>query len=110
MSQQDAPIPDLRHASSHDTAKLIGVVVGCVTAAITIGGIFITIGKNAAAVERFGRMEDKQSIQQDDITSIRYEAKSANAAAQRVESKLDDGLKDINAQLRLLNITGRHGR
>lgn len=105
MSPPDG-VPDLRHTPAHDLAKIIGVTIGCITAAVTVGGIFITIGKNAAAVDRIGRIEDKQIQQQDDITSIRYEAKGANSTAQRVESKVDTGFQDINTQLRQLNITG----
>lgn len=71
-----------------------------------IGQNLMSLGQTKGSVEKIDRIEAKQIQQQDDITSIRYEAKGANAAAQRVESKLDDGLKDINQQLRQLNIAG----
>lgn len=88
----------------HDGFKIAQVVIGLVVAAITVAGIFVAIGKNEAAVAKIDRIEDKQIQQQDDITSIRYESKGANAAAQRVEQKVDEGMKDINAQLRQMRV------
>lgn len=88
----------------HDGFKIAQVVIGLVVAAITVAGIFVAIGKNEAAVAKIDRIEDKQIQQQDDITSIRYESKGANAAAQRVELKVDEGMKDINAQLRQMRV------
>lgn len=84
----------------HDWMKLVQFIIGVTLFCVTIAGIFIAIGKNEAAVSKIQRIEDKQIQQQDDITSIRYEAKGANSGVQRVEQKVDDGMKDINTQLR----------
>ncbi len=93
-------VPNLRHASPAERLKTLGTVVAVVMACVTIGGIFVTIGKNAAAVERIGRIEDKQVEQGSDLIGTHYEAKAANAAVQRVELKVDEGFKDLTSQLR----------
>ena len=91
----------------HDVKGIATFVIGCVLAGITVGSVFMAIGKSQSSVDKIDRIESKQIQQQDDITSIRYESKGANAGVQRVEQKFDDGLKDINAQLRQLNVRRR---
>lgn len=96
---------DLR--PKHDWAKIVATV-------IAVGGVIyaaaqnlISLGETKATINKVERIEAKVSSQGEDITAIRYEAKSANAAAQRVEAKVDEGFKDINNTLRRIRITGR---
>lgn len=88
----------------HDGFKVAQLVIALIGCGVVVAGIFVAIGKNEAAVAKIDRIEDKQIQQQDDITSIRYESKGANAGVQRVEQKVDDGMKDINAQLRQMRV------
>lgn len=88
----------------HDGVKIAQLVIALIGCGVVVAGIFVAIGKNEAAVAKIDRIEDKQIQQQDDITSIRYESKSANAGVQRVEQKFDEGLKDINDQLRQMRV------
>lgn len=88
----------------HDATKIATLVATLIGCGVLVAGIFIAIGRNQSSVEKIDRIESKQIQQQDDITSIRYESKGANAGVQRVEQKVDDGLKDINTQLRQLNV------
>lgn len=103
----DPEVPNLRRHSAGEVLKTIATAVGILMACVTVGGIFVTIGKNAAAVERIGRIEQTQVQQGSDQIGTHYEAKAANAGVQRLETKVDDGFKDIREQFKELRARRR---
>lgn len=94
-------VPDLRHHSKADVAKTVGVVVGVLGICITVATVIFAAGKNQMAIERIGRIEDKQLQQDSRQIRTEYEAAAANSGVQEIKSDI----KDINVQLRQLNLT-----
>jgi hypothetical protein len=87
-------IPNLRQHAPRDVAKWIGVTIGLVTAVITIGGIFIALGRKDAAIDQLGEIKKAQSDDHDTVVRTKMQVDLGTGTIQRVEQKLDDGFRE----------------
>jgi hypothetical protein len=99
-------VPNLRR---HDLAKTLGIVAAAVTVTLGVGKVVMGLGARDAAVSKIESLATIQAQQTVDLERTKLQAQGANAAALRVEDKVDkvdtkiDHLNDVLLQIQITN-------
>jgi hypothetical protein len=83
--------------------KTIATIVGILTAVGAAAGVFITLGRKDAAVEKIDRLEPVVNQLQVDSARTKIQVELGTATSQRLETKVDDGFREQRAQNERLN-------
>lgn len=100
-----APV-DLR--PHHDWQKLVLFVLAICGAAWAIVNQVFNVGKTAAAIDKIDHMESFSNQLGVDVTRTKIQVEMLGGGFQEFKADTHDQLREMNAQLRQLNITGHH--
>lgn len=101
--------PELR--PHHDWQKIVLFVLTLVGAVYAAATQFMSLGRKEATLDKVDKIDTAQGQQKDEITRLNYRVEAVNGAVGVVGKDVTDmkaDLKDLNTQLRQLNLTGRH--